>query len=150
MDENFKLTFHFPSCIRYGSGSDGIVSINGISGGSYYYHGDYGAEAVAALDQLFSVKAPASVWINGRPYIEILEYTKFIDDGASAYDAVDGFITVTSLTYQLCSIPNEMQRSLQSIWDDSSSDIQLDASQLRCFKTVTSLNTNIAGNLTQV
>ena len=136
--------------LEYGTASS-IVSIDGLGGAYYgYYSGDYGGDAAAQLALLRNSKAPASVWTNGWPYVQQLEYTKYIDDGATAYDAVDGFIPITSITYQLCSIPTDLQDYLQTSWlmDDYSS-VELDITRLSC-KATNSLNSYSAGNLSQV
>ena len=122
--------------------------------GDYYssYYSDAGGYAAAQMEMLSLAAAngPPVVWIEGWPFMETLEYSPWVDDGAVAYDAVDGFIPITSTTYQLCSIPESMQAGLHTYMDAYDYNYPLAFTQLDCFKVSSSLDTYIAGNLSQV
>ncbi len=95
-------------------------------------------------------RCPPSFLTAGSTYVEVLEYSTYIDDSVTAYDALEGFIAATA-TYQLCAIPDDLQAVLQQgldSWDDDWSS-GLDLSSLECFKSNVSLNTFRAGSLAQ-
>ena len=119
------------------------------------------ASAAAQLSLLAKSNIPASITLLGQAYIQILEYTSYFDAGVTAYDPVDGFLPVTSTTYQLCSISPAMQAYLQSSWDSYNSSstytsnvdtsIVLDLTQLTCrLPTPGGVRSDRAGSLSEV
>ncbi len=73
-----------------------------------------GSEPVACKDvPLDALNTPCSA---GREYVETLEYSTYIDNGANAYDKLDGYLSVT-YTVQLCSISPQVSLTLQAAWD---------------------------------
>ena len=117
---------------------------------SYRYSNDGHRDAQVELLRLAAADGPPIIWIEGLELIETLEYSPFADDSAVAYDTIDGFIPISSTTYQLCSIPESMQGTLHRFLDDRNYSIAMDFTQLNCFASSGSLDTNIASNLSQV
>lgn len=83
-------------------------------------------------------------------YVEIQEYgSPYIDEGASAYDAVDGYIDPVA-TYQLCAIPADLQEELSAVADDYAATWGMfDVTQLGCYRSVPGVDPAIAGNYSQ-
>ena len=138
--------------IDYYYAAEFLTLNNSYSYGDYGYgYTDYSYNgAQMELLRLTAAKGPPAISLEGWAFIETLEYSPFVDDGATAYDAVDGFIPITSATYRLCSVPDSMQGSLQRYWDVYDYHYDMDFTQLDCFATSSTLDTNMAGNLSQV
>ena len=99
---------------------------------------------LGALNHALAIAAP------GWPYVEALEYgSAFFDDGATAYDGMDGNIDVKA-TYQLCHVPAGMQAGLEASLADYSDHPVIDVKRLACFKNVTSVDVNRPGSLLTV
>ena len=138
-----------------------VLSFDTSGFDSVYYNDYYNYEddSIAHLTELERSNTPASVWVIGGAYVQILEYSSFFDDGVMAYDLVDGFVSVTSTTYRLCSIPSSMQEYLQESWteytNDEYSNVEIDVTQgvtqLKCRpETIRGVDSFKAGNLSEV
>jgi hypothetical protein len=84
----------------------------------------------------------------GPDYVEVLEYSTYVDEGATAYDALDGFLEPT-VTYRICTLSKRLQSMLEQGLQPYVSDYSyssFDLSQLSCYKNVSSVVVNRPGN----
>ncbi|GAX82866.1 hypothetical protein CEUSTIGMA_g10292.t1, partial [Chlamydomonas eustigma] len=126
------------------------ANLTGSYGLGYLYQNyDYAyvnAESVFAA--LENSKEPPSLILHGPDYVEVLEYSSYVDDGATAYDALDGFLE-PSIAYQLCTLSKELQSMLEQGLQPYMSDYSYSSfslSQLSCNKNASSVVVNRPGN----